>query len=141
MPQEQKFLTSAQFAKKAGIPSSKVSQLIREGKIEAVKVSGRWRIDPGQLKTARAQKPGKRAPAKRAKASPKAAPQAQKAQAASSQKHYSISEFAAMTYLTETGVKNWLKTGRLKGQIEKKGQWSVDAANLEVADISRLLRK
>lgn len=141
MPQEQKFLTSAQFAKKAGIPSSKVSQLIRDGKIEAIKVSGRWRIDPGQLKTVSAQKSGKHAPAKRAKASLKAAPLAQKAPAASSQKSYSISEFAAMTYLTETGVKNWLKTGRLKGQIEKKGQWSVDAANLEVADISRLVRK
>jgi len=57
------------------------------------------------------------------------------------EKTYSISEFAAMTYLTENGVAEWLKAGRIKGFQKEKGEWRVLESNLRVADISRLLRK
>jgi excisionase family DNA binding protein len=57
------------------------------------------------------------------------------------EKTYTISEFAAMTYLTETGVAEWLKTGRIKGAQKENGEWRVLECNLQVPDIRRLLRK
>ena len=141
MSQEKKLMSTGEFAKQAGISTAKVSKLIRDGRIKATKVSGRWRIDPGQLKAVTAEKPGIRSPAKKAKPSPKKSVQTKKTKPASSQKGFSIGEFAKMSYLTERGVVDWLKSGRLKGQMAKNGDWSVDAANLDVADISRLIRK
>ena len=55
-------------------------------------------------------------------------------------KFFSIAEFADMTYLTEYGVMQWLKQGKLKGQQNEKGDWQVDASNLEVPNVKRLLR-
>lgn len=133
-------MTTGAFAKEAGLTSAKVSKLIRGGKIEATKVSGRWRINPSQLKTVKAQKSGQRSPDKKVKARPKTAPRAKKARSMASPKSFSIGDFAAMTYLTEKGVLDWLKSGRLNGQMDAKGAWSVDAANLKKADISRLVR-
>jgi len=56
-------------------------------------------------------------------------------------KTYSASEFAAMTYLTEKGVSEWLKSGKLKGVKTEGGEWRVLASNLQVPSISRLVRK
>ena len=144
MSQMQGLMTTAEFAKKSGIPAAKVSELIRAGKIEAKKVSGRWKIAQSQLKAKAVTQYGKSAPAKVKKAkapAPKAEAAKSKEKPDSKQKSYSVSEFAAMTYLTEKGVMEWLKTGRLKGQQESGGEWSIDAANLQVADISRLVRE
>ena len=55
-------------------------------------------------------------------------------------KSYSIAEFAGMTYLTENGVKQWLQQGLLKGRQDPKGNWQVEASNLEVANVKRLIR-
>jgi hypothetical protein len=57
------------------------------------------------------------------------------------EKTYSIPEFAAMTYLTEKGVSEWLKIGRLQGVKTEAGEWRVLDSNLQVPDISRLARK
>jgi hypothetical protein len=57
------------------------------------------------------------------------------------EKTFTIPEFAAMTYLTEKGVAEWIKAGRIKGIQNENGEWQVLEANLHVADISRLLRK
>jgi len=57
------------------------------------------------------------------------------------EKTYTIAEFAAMTYLTEKGVAEWLKTGRIKGIQKETGEWRVLASNFLVPDISRLVRK
>jgi hypothetical protein len=56
-------------------------------------------------------------------------------------KTYSVSEFSAMTYLTDFGVMDWLKKGRLKGMQDETGEWRIDAANLEITNIKRLLRE
>ena len=58
----------------------------------------------------------------------------------SAAKTYSIAEFAGMTYLTEFGVKEWLKQGRIAGKQGAGGEWELDAANLDLPDIKRLLR-
>jgi hypothetical protein len=57
------------------------------------------------------------------------------------EKTYSVSEFAAMTYLTEKGVSEWLKSGKLEGITTEGGEWRVQASNLQVPSISRLVRK
>jgi hypothetical protein len=57
------------------------------------------------------------------------------------EKTYSIAEFATMTYLTEKGVCEWLKIGRLQGVKTEAGDWRVLESNLKVSDISRLMRK
>jgi excisionase family DNA binding protein len=59
----------------------------------------------------------------------------------SAEKTYSASEFAAMTYLTEKGVSEWLKSGKLTGVKTEGGEWRVLASNLQVPSISRLVRK
>jgi hypothetical protein len=46
-----------------------------------------------------------------------------------------------MTYLTEKGVAEWLKIGRLKGVQAESGEWRVRGRNLQVPDIQRLIRK
>jgi len=57
------------------------------------------------------------------------------------EKTYTIPEFAAMTYLTEKGVEEWLRAGRIKGVQTASGEWQVLDGNLQVPDINRLLRK
>jgi hypothetical protein len=55
-------------------------------------------------------------------------------------KSLSVAEFADMTYLTENGVMQWLRQGLLKGQQNAKGDWQIEASNLEVPNIKRLVR-
>ncbi len=158
MAKKSELLTSAKFAKKTGLSTAAVSKLIRDGKITATKKSGKWMIDPDQLNAKAvkatskagktASKPGKpKAKKKAAKPIPKkAATESQKAaepeadKPAGARKSFSISEFAGMTYLTEKGVAEWLKLGRLTGSQDAQGDWRIDAANLEAAPLKRLVR-
>jgi len=59
----------------------------------------------------------------------------------SAEKSFSASEFSAMTYLTEKGVSEWLKSGKLKGVKTESGEWRVLESNLQAPSISRLVRK
>ena len=151
MAKKSKLLTSKEFSSKAGITASIVSKLIRDGKIKANKKSGKWMIDPDQLKAkavtkstpkskpSAKKKPAKTAPQKAAvKAQKSATPKA--AKPAVAQKAFTVAEFAEMTYLTEKGVGEWLKSGRLAGHQDDKGGWQIDAANLEASDVKRLIR-
>jgi len=112
----------------------------------------------GAKRKAPAAKPGRIRPAPKAKAAPPSQPPvtevpvspepepvqvavAPEPEARSEEKTYTISEFAAMTYLTELGVAEWLKTGRIKGVQNDNGEWRVLDCNLQAPDISRLLRK
>ena len=75
--------------------------------------------------------PAKKAAAPKKKATPKPA---------KATKSFSVAAFADMTYLTENGVMQWLKQGLLIGQQNDKGAWQVDASNLEVPNVKRLVR-
>ena len=151
MAQDNQFLTTAEFASRSGISISRVSKLIREGKIEAVKKFGKWRIPSGQLQAKILQKPvpgGKKQPEKAAVNAPRKMAVARPAKSTAvgektgsvSGRAYTISEFADMTYLTEFGVRQWLKQGRLAGRQNKQGEWLIDHANLQVPDVKRLVR-
>jgi predicted site-specific integrase-resolvase len=152
MAKKSELLTSAEFSKKTGLPTSTVSKLMREGKIKAAKKSGKWMISPDQLKATAVSTVSKngKPPVKKkttkpkpkkalAKAKKSAAPTA--VEPASAAKSFSIAEFADMTYLTEKGVTEWLKTGRLTGRQDNQGAWRIDSANLDVPNIKRLVRE
>jgi len=147
---EKNLLSTSEFAAKAGIATSKVSKLIREGKIKAEKISGKWMIHPRELKTMEpqqvskattpptTQKAVKPSPKKAAAADKKTMPPAKEKTAGA--KAYSVAEFADMTFLTEYGVMDWLRKGRLIGKQNAAGEWLIDAANLDAPNIERLVR-
>jgi hypothetical protein len=90
---------------------------------------------------AKAKKVGAKAKKTAAPAKKTAAPKKKAApKPAKSAKSFSVAEFADMTYLTENGVMQWLQQGLLKGQQNAKGGWQVDASNLEVPNVKRLVR-
>jgi hypothetical protein len=145
MAKKHELLTSSEFSEKSGIPTSKVSKLIRDGKLKAVKKSGKWLIESSQLKAKTVIKAMKKSgPSAKKKSSKSAAkkPAIKKEETPTdSQKTYSIAEFADITYLTEKGVAEWLKAGLLTGNQDSGGAWRVDAGNLEVPNVKRLVRE
>jgi hypothetical protein len=165
-------MTTSDFAKAAGVSAASISKLIRDGRLKAKKVAGKWMIAPSLLSsevvrglrgsTTAATATRKALAAKetrrpRAKAVPPPRPAAEEApvfeppeptptdlsvpEARPSEKTYTIPEFAAMTYLTENGVAEWLKAGRIRGVQNENGEWRVLESTLQIPDISRLLRK
>ena len=153
MAKQDQFLTTGEFASKAGIPASSATKLIREGKIKAEKKSGKWMISPDQLKAQTVKdlsKPGKKPGGKKAfkpankkatvqKTAPTKKDKSAKARTTAG-KMFTVTEFAGMTYLTEFGVKEWLKQGRLSGKQDTGGEWKIDSANLEIPGVKRLVR-
>ena len=145
-------LTTGEFANQAGISSSKVTALIRNGKIKAEKKSGKWMISSSELKAAMAlSKKGKSVSKKKPSksASPKAATPKKTTptkkttpagEMTSAAKSYTLAQFVKMTYLTENGVKDWLRQGRLSGRQDETGEWVIDAANLDAPYMKRLMR-
>ena len=126
-------MTAGEFAKAAGVSAARISKLIRDGKLKATKEGARWMISQNQLdaKVVRELKRTSK-PAPAVQAVPETRP---------AEKTYTIAEFAAITYLTEKGVAEWLKTGRIKGIQKETGEWRVLASNFLEPDISRLVRK
>ena len=122
------------MAKKEQKKPSKKSQA--KGAAKTKKVSAKAKKTAAPVKKAAAPAKKAAAPAKKTAApKKKAAPKPAKAA-----KSFSVAQFADMTYLTENGVMQWLKQGLLKGQQDAKGAWKVDASNLEVPNVKRLVR-
>ena len=116
---------------KAAVKPKKVSSGAKKAAAPATKVK---KAAPAKKAAAQAKKPAspdKKAPAPEKRAAPKPTKAA---------KFFTVAEFADMTYLTEFGVMRWLKEGKLKGQQDEKGEWQIDAANLEVPNVKRLVR-
>ena len=93
-------------------------------------------------KAAAAKKPASPKKAKPSAAKKSAPPKKAKPAAAktSAAKTIPLADFVSMTFLTENGVREWLKQGRLTGRQNESGEWVIDAANLEVPGIKRLVR-
>jgi len=163
MAQKTKSLSTSEFSKLTGIPVSTVGKFVREGKIKGKKASGKWMVAESQLQSKAVkeltqvgqQKPALPidgdAPKTAAKTSLPSHAKKKKAAAAQepaaplknpdpSAKAYSVAEFSQMTYLTDFGVEDFLKKGRLKGKRDKAGNWRVFADNLENPSIRHLIR-
>ena len=135
MADKTKYLTTSEYAKKAGITASTVSKMLRNGKLKGTKKSGKWLVNADQLDTQSGRgstKASKPAPSKKTAKSKKSVK--------STAKTYSIEEFSNLTYLTEVGVKRFIKEGRLKAIQDKKGNWCVEADSLEAPGIKNLVR-
>lgn len=139
MPQTENLLSTQEFAKKAGVSASTVSKWLRSGKLKGKKQSGKWMIAAGELDALGGTKP----PAPKKKSVAKGAdtkPEAAALKTKSSGKTFTIEEFSAITYLTEFGVRKWVKQGKLTVTRDESGQPCIDAANLENASIKHLIR-
>jgi predicted site-specific integrase-resolvase len=139
MPQTEKMLSTQEFAKKAGVSAGTVSKWLRSGKLKGKKQSGKWMISASELNTVAGTKtpaPKKKPAGKGAAAKPQAASPITK----STGKTFSVEEFSAMTYLTEFGVRKWIKEGKVTFTPDESGQPCIDAANLENALIKHLIR-
>lgn len=131
MGPKETLLTTKAFASRSGLTVNQVTKMLREKKLAGQKLAGKWMIPEGELasggKTARPAK--KKAPSP---VRPSSRPPAGKV--------YSVTEFSAMTYLTEAGVIQWLKKGRLQGIQASGGEWQINAASLELPTLKHLLR-
>jgi hypothetical protein len=136
MGASKQLLTSKEFAERSGLSVAKVTQLLREGGLQGEKRGGKWMIPAGELGKA----PSAGAPAAPPPPGQPQAPAPRGASPASGVKSYSMAEFSAMTYLTEFGVRDWLKKGRLQGFQSDDGEWRIDAASLEAPHIKHLVR-
>jgi phage antirepressor YoqD-like protein len=98
--------------------------------------------DESKMAKKEQKKPSKKPRAKTAAPAKKAAAPKKKATPKSTKatKSLSVAEFADMTYLTENGVMQWLQQGLLIGQQNAKGDWQIEASNLEVPNVKRLVR-
>lgn len=130
MDASKKLFTTKEFADRSGLPVSKVTKLLRDGGLKGQKKAGKWVIPASELDAAQASAP---TGTKTLSAPPKAP-------APRSGQGHSVAEFSAMTYLTENGVRDWLKKGRLKGTRAKDGEWRIDDANLDAPHIKPLVR-
>ncbi len=159
MAKKSKLLTTGEFSKLSGISASTLNKWIRDKKIKAEKQSGKWMIGEDQLKSKDVLAFGKSTPVKPAaggkKKSPKPArklvevatkskkttkPDKAPKKPSAGTKTYTIDEFSKMTYLTDFGVREFLKKGRLKGEIDAGGTWKVFAENLLDPLIKHLVR-
>lgn len=122
------------MVKKMQKKSAKKSPTKGPAKAKKVTAKPKKTAAPAKKTTTRAKKtvtPAKKAAAPKTKAAPKPA---------KTTKSFSVAEFADMTYLTENGVMRWLRQGLLKGQQNASGDWQIEASNLEVPNVKRLVR-
>ncbi len=131
MGQQDNLLTAKEFAAQSGLTVNQVTKMLRAEKIKGQKQSGKWMIPASELTSSDSQPPA---------AKPAQAPAPKPAPSPGASQTYSVPEFSAKTYLTETGVLRWLKQGRLQGNQTSDGQWQVDAASLELPAVQHLLR-
>ena len=93
MAPPKKYLTTKEFSSISGVPVSSLRRLLREGRLEATKSSGKWMIPESQLQSEDIQKTEKSAESDPVK------------------KTYAVEEFAEMTFLTPFGVEQDIPRG------------------------------
>jgi hypothetical protein len=133
-----KTLTTSEYSKISGMAVSTIAQMLRQGRLRGEKRNGKWAIDAseGQKIQTTAGKTNKDADIiaePTVDQTPSVNP--------SGSKVYDVGTFVRMTYLTERGVLQWLKSGRLSGTVDNGGNALVDADNLERPELRHLIRK
>lgn len=142
MAKKSPYLTSRGLSDITGIPVQTVNRLLREGRIKGVKASGKWRIDRGELNAEVVKALSKTAGRQE---SPRPASQELRKKennhlSQSARQTYSVAEFSSLTYLTEAGVVEFIKKGRLQGVKDDKGNWLLGHENLQNPKIHHLIR-
>ena len=132
-----KMAAKSQPKKGKSTPKKKPSKSVPKKAAAAKKSAPPKKAKPAAAKKSAPLKKTQAAAAKKSTQPKKAKPA--KAKTASA-KAIPLADFVNMTYLTENGVKEWLRQGRLTGLQADSGEWMIDAANLEGPDVKRLLR-
>ncbi len=134
MADSSKMLTTTEFSQMTGIAVSTITRMLRQETIRGEKRGGKWAIYESELHhpaVVTQEDPGRfSAGVDPIHSRPAAGPGA-----------YNVDTFVQMTYLTEKGVRQWLKTGRLSGSTDANGKVRVDAANLDRPELQHLIRK
>jgi excisionase family DNA binding protein len=131
-------LTTREFSERSGKSTSTVQKWLRSGKLSGTKIGSRWYVSSSELSDL-ADNQGRSASA--AHQRPEVDLNAEtEAGHPSAGKSYGVAEFSALTYLTETGVLRWLKSGRLLGEQASDGSWTVKAESLELPHLRHLIR-
>ena len=131
-----KTLTTNEYSKLSGISVSTVTKMLRAGKLNGQKINGKWAIDAAQSPS-NAEQPQNN----NHRNAPSVIEQAAQTRASGMGETYDIDTFTNMTYLTEKGVRQWVKNGRLSGRVDPSGNITVDADNLDRPEFRHLIRK
>jgi predicted site-specific integrase-resolvase len=129
-------LTTKEFSHRCGKPVATVQKWLRSGKLKGTKIGSRWYIAPSELTRLSTSESTSAAP------TTAATPRSSEAKAPirSPGSTYTVEEFSALTYLTQTGVRRWLRNGRLVGERARDGSWMVKAESLELPHLRHLIR-
>ena len=123
MTNANKTLTTGEYSKVSGLSTTTITKMLRAGKLTGRKIDGKWAIDAEQSQTD--------------------VPAEKKTQETSPtlDKKVDLPTFANMTYLTEKGVRQWVKSGRLSAIVDEQGNLLIDADNLNRPEMRHLIRK
>jgi predicted site-specific integrase-resolvase len=138
MTTRENLLTTKEFSERSGKPMATVQKWLRGGKLSGTKIGNRWYISPAELSALTSDSGASAPESRRVTAAPLNTKST--AERAPTGRSYSVAEFSALTYLTETGVRRWLKSGRLVGVQASDGSWTVNAESLELPHLRHLIR-
>jgi hypothetical protein len=131
-------LSTKEFANQTGLSVAVITKMLRKGQIKGEKRSGRWMISEDQLNIKAVVDIGRQSFSSKNTYTP---PKTAFVKTTPPTKDYSVGEFSQITYLTEFGVKVWLKLGKIKGYQDEKCQWRVDSDSLNMPNLRHLVRK
>ncbi|WP_419663807.1 uncharacterized protein Dvar_40290 [Desulfosarcina variabilis str. Montpellier] len=130
-------LTTNEYSKISGLSVSTITKMLRKGELQGQKIGGKWAIDASQTQPTES---GTGQTSAAALKSPTPAPQSTPPPKSFDNKTYDVDTFTQMTYLTEQGVRQWIKNGRLSGSVDDSGNLLVDADNLNRPELRHLIR-
>ena len=130
-------LSTNEYSKISGLSVSTITKMLRKGELQGQKIGGKWAIDASEAQQIKAdgdqtnnRKQDCVNPATKQTAATKP----------SDNETFDIDTFTRMTYLTEQGVRQWVKDGRLSGSVDDSGNLLVDADNLNRPELRHLIR-
>ena len=126
-------LTTGEFSEMTGLAVATITHMLRQGKIKGEKQRGKWAIDESELQNEIVK-------AKMGRWQPLFDDSLHTDAPAFSGETYDVETFARMTYLTENGVRQWYRSGRLEGRTDDSGSIRIDAANLDRPELQHLIR-
>ncbi len=127
-----KTLTTAEYSRMTGLAVATITKMLRQATLQGEKRAGKWAIFESELQKVTTDG---------GQGNADAAQGARDDRPAAKARPYDVATFARLTYLTEKGVRLWLRSGRLTGHVDASGNLMVDAANLERPEIQHLIRK
>jgi len=152
----EKYMTTKEFSEKTGMSVKMIGKWLRSGRLEGIKEKRKWMIpeselnkinsksEPGSNSKKNTQKISKQAektvPKKAEKTVSKKADSKKEKTEKSAKQFYTVKEFSEITFLTEFGVKQWVKKGDLAGKLDKSGQWLISKSNIDIVRKKNLLR-